>query len=55
MFAIVEKDNTDACHGLFDTKDHAEAFLRDTIPEYVSRGYFDDKTLTADSFKVVRA
>lgn len=37
-YAIVEKKNHRAVHGIFDTRDRAEAFLRETIPLYVARG-----------------
>lgn len=53
MFAIVEKDNPLALHGLFDNCERAEMHLRETIPVYVARSYFMDKTLTADSFVIV--
>jgi hypothetical protein len=53
MFKIVEKDNHLAVHGIFDYRERAERFLREVIPEYVKRGYFMDKTLTADSFVIV--
>lgn len=51
-YKIIEKENPLAVHGLFDSKERAERHLRDVIPEYVRRGYFMDKTLTADSFKI---
>jgi len=52
-YAIVEKKNHLAVHGIFDTRDRAEAFLRETIPMHVARSYFMDKTLRADSFEVI--
>ncbi len=52
-FAIVEKQNHLAVHGHFYTKSGAERFLEVEIPDYVRRGIFEDKTLSADSFEVV--
>ena len=52
-YAIVEKKNHLAVHGIFDTLDRAEAFLAGTIPLYVARGFYMDKTLRADSFEVI--
>lgn len=53
MFKIVEKADPLAVHGLFDSFDRAEKHLREKIPVYVSRGYFTNKTLTADSFIIL--
>lgn len=52
-YAIVEKANQLAIHGLFDTQARAEEFLRETIPIYVARSYFMNKALRADSFEVI--
>lgn len=52
-YAIVEKANHHALHGLFDSLDRAENHLRNIIPRYVARGYFIDKTLTAESFEII--
>ena len=52
-FRLVEKANHLAVHGLFYSRATAERFLRDTVPEYVRRGYYMDKTLTADDFEVI--
>lgn len=51
-FKMVEKKNPLALHGLFDSRESAEKFLRETVPVYVARGYYMDKTLTADSFEI---
>lgn len=53
MFKIVEKKNHLAVHGLFDSRERAERHLTEVIPEYIRKGFFMDKTLTADSFEVV--
>ena len=53
-FKIVEKQNPLAVHGLFDSLDRAEQHLKETIPQYVARGFFMDKTLTATSFEIVK-
>lgn len=52
-FKMVEKKNPLAVHGLFYHRDTAEKFLKETVPVYVARGYYMDKTLTADSFEIV--
>jgi hypothetical protein len=52
-FALVERDNTLAVHGLFDRLEHAQRHLDVNIPVYCQRGYFMDKTLTPDSFIIV--
>jgi hypothetical protein len=54
MFLIIEKNNPHAVHGIFDTEERAIRHLTTVIPTYVSLGYFMDKTLTPDSFVVVR-
>lgn len=53
MFKLVEKKNPLAVHGLFDSRESAERHLKEVVPGYVARGYFMDKTLTAESFEVV--
>lgn len=53
MIKIVEKDNVLAVHGEFDTLERAEEYLRTMIPTYVNRGFFTDKSLTPDSFKII--
>ena len=53
-YAIVEQNNRLAVHGLFDSLDRAERHLRETIPLYVARSYFMDKTLTKDDFVIVQ-
>lgn len=52
-YAIVEKANHLAVHGIFDSRERADAFLRETIPMHVARSYFMDKTLCKDSFEVI--
>lgn len=53
QYAITEKTNHLAIHGLFDSRERAEKHLKETIPVYVARSYFMDKTLTDDSFEVI--
>ena len=53
MFKIVEKKNHNAVHGLFDYRERAEKHLTETIPQYVGKSYFMDKTLTADDFMIL--
>lgn len=54
MFKLVEINNKLAVHGIFDLEERAKKHLEETIPLYVQRGYFMDKTLTADSFKIIK-
>ena len=51
-FKIVEKKNPLAVHAICDTLERAENWIKVKAPEYVSKGYFMDKTLTADSFTI---
>jgi len=53
QYAIVEKHNHFAVHGYFDSQERANWFLCNTIPVYVARAYYMDKTLTANSFEVI--
>jgi len=53
MFKIVEKANEKATHGIFDTEERAQNHLNNVIPSYCERGFFMDKTLTKDSFKII--
>ncbi len=55
QYKIVEKKNPLALHGLFDSRERAERHLKETIPGYVAKGYFMDKTLTADCFEIAEA
>jgi len=52
---LVEKKNENHLHAIFSSKQSAERFLRETIPEYCARGLFTDKTLKPDSFKIIQA
>lgn len=51
---IVERKNPLAVHGIFDSQDRAENHLKNVIPEYISKGYFMDKTLKADDFIILK-
>jgi hypothetical protein len=53
MYKIVETKNPLAVHGLFDRLPRAEKHLREVTPTYVAKGYFMDKTLTADDFTII--
>lgn len=55
MFKIVEKENQLAVHGLFDSRERAELHLKVTIPEYVKKGYFMDKTLKSSDFEIIES
>jgi len=51
-FKIIEKKNPLAVHGYFHSLKGAERWLTVNAPEYCSKGYFIDKTLTPDSFTI---
>ena len=52
-YAIVEKKNHLAMHGLFDSYTDAQRHLAVAIPAYVAKGYFMDKSLRAEDFEIV--
>lgn len=52
-FKLVEKSNRLAVHALFDSLESAQRHLEHTIPLYVQRGFFMDKSLTKDSFEII--
>ena len=54
MFELVEKKNPLAVHGIFDRLIDAERHLREVVPVYVAKGFYMDKTLTADDFEIVK-
>lgn len=51
-FKIVEKQNANAVHAICDTRERAQHWINTKAPEYAAKGYFMDKTLTADSFTI---
>lgn len=53
QYALVEKKNAHALHGIFSSKESAQKHLRDVIPDYVRRSFFTDKSLKANSFKII--
>ena len=50
---LVEKKNPLAVHGIFSSKESAEAFLANDVPLYCKNGFYMDKSLTPDDFVVV--
>ena len=52
-YAIVEKKNRCAIHGIFDTIARADYHLNQTIPDYIAKSYFMDKTLTTNDFEII--
>ena len=52
-FKVVEKSNPLAVHCICCTRERAEHWINTLAPLYVARGYFSDKSLTADSFAIV--
>lgn len=53
-YLLVEKKNHNAVHGLFYSYESAVKFLSDTVPLYIERGYYMDKTLTVNNFEVIK-
>lgn len=51
-YIIIEKANPLAVHCICDTRARAQRWIDVNAPEYVAKGYFMDKTLTADSFTI---
>jgi hypothetical protein len=54
MFKVIEKDNPLAVHCLCDTLERAQHWIDTKAPEYCLKGYFMDKTLTPESFTIVK-
>lgn len=54
-YIVIEKSNPLAVHCICDTRERAERWIAVHAPEYVRKGYFMDKTLTADSFTIKEA
>lgn len=55
MYKIVEKNNPLAVHCLCDSLERAQHWIDVKAVEYCLNGYFMDKTLTPESFMIVRA
>lgn len=53
QYQMVEKKDSSAVHGIFESKESGERFLKETVPEYVKKGYYMDKTLTTNDFEIV--
>ena len=51
-YKVVEKQNPLAVHAICDTCERAQFWIDVKAPEYAAKGYFMDKTLTADSFTI---
>ena len=49
---IVEKHNPNALHGIFHDEERAKSHLKDTIPDYCTKGFFTDKTLKPSDFTI---
>lgn len=53
QYGVYEKKDHLALHGIFDSPERAERYIKEVIPVYVSSSYFTDKTLGADSFEIL--
>ena len=54
MFEIREKLNPLALHAICETLERAQRWIGVNAVEYCANGYFMDKTLTQDSFVIVK-
>jgi hypothetical protein len=52
-FYVVEKLNPLAVHAICDLKERAQHWIDTNAVQYCELGYFMDKTLTPDSFKII--
>ena len=52
-FALTEKKNHLAIHCIFDTRERAELFLSETVPLYITRGYYQNKALRTEDFEII--
>jgi hypothetical protein len=53
-YALVEKKDHLAVHGIFESLDSANKHLEKTIPEYIKRNYFINKELkTPADFDII--
>jgi len=52
MFKVVEKNNVLAVHCICDTLTRAKYWINVLAPEYCAKGFFMDKTLIVDSFRI---
>lgn len=46
--------NGGALMGFFDNRERAERYLATTVPLYIERGYFTDKTLCQADFEIIK-
>ena len=53
-FKVIEVNNPLAIHCIADTKERAEHWINIKAPIYIEKGYFMDKELTKESFKILR-
>jgi hypothetical protein len=52
-YYLVEKKDHLVVHGIFHSLERAKQFLATDVPIYCERGYYMDKTLTADDFEII--
>lgn len=53
-YKLVEIKNPLAVHAIFDSEERAKLFLATTVPQYIKKGYYSDKSLTIKDFKIVK-
>lgn len=52
-YKVVEKENNNAVHCICDSKERAERWITINAVEYCEKGYFTNKNLTKESFKII--
>ena len=52
-FKVIEANNPLAVHCIAYTKERAEHWINIKAPIYIEKGYFMNKELTKESFKII--
>lgn len=52
-FKVIEVNNPLAVHCIAYTKERAEHWIKVKAPIYIEKGYFMNKELTKESFKII--
>jgi hypothetical protein len=51
-YIVYEKANPKAIHAICSSEESAQKWIAEIAPVYCSKGYFDDKSLTPESFAI---
>jgi bifunctional pyridoxal-dependent enzyme with beta-cystathionase and maltose regulon repressor activities len=52
MYHVIEKKNPLAVHAICHSFERAEYWIKELAPSYCANGFFIDKTLKPNSFKI---